>query len=184
MGGLQGVGSSEQFGNWRAGNGFRSNMDVKVEQYNNEINAMRELNVNNTDGTVDVISRPLAKADGMPGSTTGPRHMDIRDKWQMGPDNHLIQTTDTVGGVKNWSTQLTSDAAERMGGRYAVSQEVAVNMAGLDKAISLYDKTFRNMPYNAFDHNSNYAVRSVLYAAGAKNVDQIGYRAPGFPDGP
>ena len=51
-------------------------------------------------------------------------------------------------------TNITTNAAIQQGGRYAVSQEVAVNMAGLDKAISLYSKTFRNMPYNAFDHNS------------------------------
>ncbi len=181
-GGIQGVTTSQQFGNWQAGNGFRSDRDVRIAQYEKEINSMRALNVNNTDGTVDVVSRPLAKADGMPGSTTGPRHMDIRDKWQMGPEKGLIQTTDTAG--KNWGTEYTSNMSEAMGGRYAISQEVAVNMAGLDKAISLYDKTFRNMPYNAFDHNSNYAVRSVLYAAGARNVDQIGYHAPGFPDGP
>ena len=186
-GGLQGVTTSEQFQNWRAGNGFSSNRDVAFQQYEKEIQTMHDLNVNMQDGSVSVVSRPLAKDGGLPGSTTGPRHMSIVEpRWEMGPEGKpgMIRTTNNVGNLGGWGTDFTTTTAMNQGGRSAIYQEVAVNTQALKQATSLYERSFKNLPYDALNHNSNYAVRSVLYAAGATDVGQVGYRAPGFPDGP
>jgi len=60
---------------------------------------------------------------------------------------------------------------------------VDVNFTGLEQAMSLYESTFSSFKYNAFSHNSNYAVNSVIYGGGADVPfpHGIGYRAPGFP---
>ncbi len=190
LGGIGGNGlvKSEQFQNFKAENGFRSNRNVAFAQYEVKIKAMHSLNVNQKNATVERISRPL-------GSTTGPRHNAIlskdlpNGKFEMGPygKDNLIQTTDTVGDLLSWDIHQTTETSLALGGRYIESFQVGVNRQGLAEAINLYNQTFAgNFQYNALNHNSNYAVNSVIYGAGG-NIPRGGQaigRAPGFPDAP
>ena len=106
----------------------------------------------------------------------------------MGPDaNGMIQTSDTIGDLQGWGTYKTTQESLALGGRYVESITVGVNRQGLAEAINLYNQTFAgNFQYNALNHNSNYAVNSVIYGGGG-NVPLGGQavgRAPGFPDAP
>ncbi|MBF0386191.1 MAG: RHS repeat-associated core domain-containing protein, partial [Candidatus Omnitrophica bacterium] len=185
---------SEQFQNLKAGNGFRSNRDVAIAQYEAKIRAMHDLNVNQKDTAAERVSRPLGRSGNRPGSTTGPRHNVLlsRDlangEFEMGPDaNGMIQTSDTIGDLKSWGTYKTTQESLSLGGRYTDSITVEVNRQGLGDAINLYNQTFAgNFQYSALNHNSNYAVNSVIYGAGGDvplGGQAVG-RAPGFPDAP
>lgn len=198
VGGLAGAGIgkgitnaySEQFANYRAGNGFVSNRTAAFNQYEAKIEAMHALNVNKADSSVKIVSRPLGGKNG-PGSLTGPRHNAITSgklpngKWEMGPGaGGIIQTTDTVGNLGGWSTHMTTEQSLALGGRYAIGSDVAVNFQGLQDSINLYNSTIAgNWGYSALNHNSNYAVNSVIYGAGG-TYQGNSYRAPGFPNGP
>jgi hypothetical protein len=185
---------SEQFLNFKAGNGFRSNRSVAFAQYEAKIKTMHSLNVNQKNATVERISRPLGKAGGLPGSTTGPRHNAIlsnslpNGKFEMGPDaNGLIQTTDTIGNLQGWSTNQTTESSLALGGRYVESFQVEVNKQGLIDSINLYEQMIAGkLEYSAVNHNSNYAVNSIIFGAGGdvpRGGQAIG-KAPGFPDAP
>jgi RHS repeat-associated protein len=185
---------SEQFSNLRAGNGFVSDRTAAFNKYEAKIKALHSLNVNQKNATVERISRPLGKDQfGNPGSTTGPRHNAILSKdlpygkFEMGPENRIIQTTNTVSNLQGWGTHQTTESSLALGGRYIESFQVGVNKQGLMDAITLYEQTIAGrFEYNALNHNSNFAVNSVLYGAGA-DIPQGGNavgRAPGFPDLP
>ena len=184
----------QHFKNFRAGDGFRSDKDVALEAYIKKIEALNAQNVNQKNIIVKRISRPLAKNNNNnPGSTTGPHHNAIiskslkHDVWEMGPENGLIQTTNTVGNLNNWGTHGTTQRSLALGGDYIESLQISVNADGLQEAIALYEIMIAgNFEYSAFNHNSNFAVNSVLYGAGGDiplGGNAVG-RAPGFPDAP
>lgn len=180
----------EQFANYRAGNGFESNRNVHFDKFSQEMKIRHDLNVNQKDSTVEVIRRPLGKdLAGDPGSTTGPRHSAIisdqleNGKWEMGPQGGIVQTTNTADNLDNWGTHIATENSLGLGGRYIESFDVQVNMGALQDNIALYEDNFAGkIPYIATNHNSNFAVNSVVYGAGG-DVPEAGW-APGFPDSP
>jgi hypothetical protein len=183
---------SEQFSNFRSGKGFVSNYTAKANEFAVEMKAKYALNANQKDSTVRIIQRPLGRNEaGDPGSTTGPRHRCIiseklsRGKFEMGRygEGGMIHTTDTVDNLSGWGTHLSTEKSLALGGRYIESFDVQVNMAALRGNISLYETTFAGkFSYNAGNHNSNFAVNSVIYGAGG-DIPEAGW-APGFPDKP
>ncbi|MBI5149483.1 MAG: fibronectin type III domain-containing protein [Candidatus Omnitrophica bacterium] len=186
-----GLVNSQQFQNFKAGKGFVSNRTVALNEYNNQTKEWNALNVNKADTTVTVVSRPLGGAKG-PGSLTGPRHNVLisdklpNGKWEMGPygPDRLIQTTDTAENLSGWGTHLATEQSLGLGGRYAVSFDVRVNLEGLQQSINLYNTTIAGQyGYSPTSFNSNYAVNSVIYGAGG-TYQGNSYRAPGFPNGP
>lgn len=182
--------NQQQFANYRAGKGFVSDYTAKANEFAGEMQTRHALNVNQRDTTVGGISRPLAKNKaGDPGSLTGPRHDAIvSDKlsnggWEMGPQDGIIQTTNTADNLSGWGTHITTEKSLGLGGSYARSFDAQVNFNALQENISLYETTFAGkFSYNALNHNSNFAVNSVIYGAGGDVP--VGYRAPGFPTTP
>ncbi|MDD2751564.1 MAG: hypothetical protein PHN59_00325, partial [Candidatus Omnitrophica bacterium] len=105
--------------------------------------------------------------------------------WQLGPDpiTHKITTTNTIDNLSGWGTHMCTEKSLNLGGRYLESFNVGVNSAALQNNIALYESTFAGqLPYVATNHNSNFAVNSVIYGAGG-DVPEAGW-APGFPDKP
>ena len=181
---------SEQFSNFRAGEGFVTNRDLQFQNFAKIMEARHALNVNQQDSTVKVIYRPLGKdLSGNPGSTTGPRHGAIisgdldNGKFEMGPQNHIITTSSSIDNLASWGTSKCTNNSLALGGRYIEPYDVQVNMSALRDNIALYKSTFAGkLPYSATNHNSNFAVNSVIYGAGGDVPE--GSWAPGFPDSP
>jgi hypothetical protein len=184
--------SFEGASNWLSGKGFRTDFGVTIHGYERQIEMIRALCGNVRDAIIDVISRPLSKnLAGDPGSTTGPRHNAIISdmlsygKWEMGanPESHFIETTSTIQNLSKWDTHITTEKSLALGGSYIRSFNVDVNVWGLQEAIGVYETTFvGKVHYNALNHNSNYAVNSVIYGAGGDVP--VGHNTPGFPDNP
>jgi hypothetical protein len=100
------------------------------------------------------------------------------------PESHLIETTNTFQNLSNWDTHITTEKSLALGSSYVKSFNVGVSAWGLKESIGAYEANIvGKVRYNALNHNSNYAVNSVLYGAGANNIP-VGYRSPGFPDSP
>ena len=102
--------------------------------------------------------------------------------WEMGPEGRLIQTSNTVSDLSRWSTHQATAYAISSGAKPLTIQ---VNSGMLSKSAGLFDRTFAGkVNYIASSYNSNYAINSVLYGAGANIKSPLGYggfRAPGFP---
>ncbi len=187
-----GVAKSEQFQNWKAGDGWVSNRDAQFNEYATEMRARYALNANQKDSTVGIVQRPLGKnLANDPGSTTGPRHRAIisdqlkNGKFEMGPDPmaRQITTTNKVDNLSGWGTHNCTEKSLSLGGRYVESFNVDINMSALQENIAFYESTFvGKFSYIATDHNSNFAVNSVIYGAGG-DVPIDGW-TPGFPDMP
>ena len=163
----------EQFSNFRA-------RKSPWSEYSKQIDELYAQNKDNHNASALKVSRPLARADGSPGSLTGPRHdllvLPNGSIKEMGPlDNGNI-------GINPWRTAITSDKALDLGGAYTRNIYADVNLEGLNKAMSIYDKTIvqTQTNYNPVDHNSNYAVDSWIRGGGG-DVPK-GYRDPGFPN--
>ena len=158
--------------NWLGGSGFRTDLGVIYYGYGRQIEMIRALCGNMRDVIVEVISRPLSGNKTDPGSTTGPRHNAIisdilpQGKWEMGPNPespHMIETTNTIQNLAQWGTHITTERSIALGGSYARSFGVAVNSRGINEAIGVYETTIvGKIPYNALNHNSNYAVNLSL----------------------
>jgi len=134
---------------------------------------------------IRVGSRPLGGIMGQ----LGARHRFIQIQglpypesiWEMGPDQQgLIATTRSpigpVGSMRN-----TLDALTKSPHRILWSQPLTVSASGLAKAMAQYGRQWVGRPYNFRDHNSNYAVNTVIYAAGGQIQGDLGF-SPGFPD--
>ena len=123
---------------------------------------------------VKIISRPDAKRNEIiPSNVNGYRRLAIVSNllpygiWEMGPDiNGNIVTTNTVKNLSEWHDHKVTQKCIELGGEYIKEQMVAVNKNGLLKAIKLYEKSFIGLKYSRYNHNENYAVQSVIYAAG------------------
>ena len=95
----------------------------------------------------------------------------------------MINTTNTIDNLADWGTHITTEKSLALGGRYVESFKVQVNGAALQDNIALYESTFAGQySYNALNHNSNFAVNSVIYGAGGDVPE--GIFTPGFPDRP
>jgi RHS repeat-associated protein len=146
--------------------------------YEAGIKRLNALSVKNADKTTAIVgSRPLSEP---PSSTIG-RHRYIRGRagwFEMGPDettglieingeNSLGATAKYVNGYKSQLLEAT----------------VTVSQSGFNKAIDYYNAAWVKIPtqYSWKSYNSNYAVNSVIYGAGANVPENLGY-TPGFPD--
>ncbi|MBI3291696.1 MAG: RHS repeat-associated core domain-containing protein, partial [Elusimicrobia bacterium] len=183
--------NSQQFANFRAGNGFVSNRTLNFRRFEEGMQTRHALNVNQADTPAQLQYRPLSKnRAGDPGSTTGPRHGTIRSdalqrgKWEMGGDRAgQIQTTDTIGNLGAWDTHITTEKSLSLGGRYIESFGTNVNGAALREDAAIYQEMFAGTTtYNATNHNSNFAVNSLVYGSGGDVPE--GVFAPGFPNDP
>lgn len=123
---------------------------------------------------VKIISTPRAKKNEIiPKSANGFRHMAIVSDllphkiWEAGPDaNGKIATTNTIVDLSNWSTYLTTQKCIDLNGIYAQTQYVEVNKKGLLEAIKMYETNWVGQKYSRYSYNENYAVDTVIYAAG------------------
>jgi RHS repeat-associated protein len=161
------------------------NRENIASAYEQQINALRTDSLTRPDKIkVTVGSRYLADKSLNPGSF-GAKHSFIGESnpWEMGPhgSGRLIGTSDTVGDLSNWGTHITTGRAISSGAISSVTVEVSAS--GLKEAMAIYGQAWGGQPYQAGNHNSNYAVRSVIYGAGGDVPDGLGY-APGFPDRP
>ena len=125
---------------------------------------------------VDIISRPLAKKGSVvPQNTGGFHHLAIVSDllpngiWEMGSDESgNIVTTHTVSNLSDWREHKITQQCLKLGGDYIKSQRVCINRSGLLDAIKAYESHWVGQKYSKFSYNENYAVQSVIYAAGGK----------------
>ena len=126
---------------------------------------------------VEVISRPLAKKGSVvPQNTGGFHHLAIVSDllpngiWEMGSDESgNIVTTHTVSNLSDWREHKITQECRELGGDYIKSQRVGINRNGLLDAIKVYESHWVGQKYSKFTYNNeNYAVQSVIYAAGGK----------------
>ncbi len=177
-------------GSMMGGMNHQTSRDITSRRYAQEMKVRHALNVNQKDTNVRMIQRPLSRnMAGDPGSTTGPRHRAViwdilpDGSWEMGPENGLLQTTNSAKNLSGWGTHLATENSLALGGRYIESFNIQVNGAALQENIALYEATFAGkFSYNALSYNSNFAVNSVIYGAGG-DVPFKGW-APGYPDAP
>lgn len=89
--------------------------------------------------------------------------------WEMGPDESgNIVTTHTVSNLADWSEHKITQKCLELGGGYIKSKKAGINRNGLLDAINEYESHWVGQKYSKFSYNENYAVRSVIYAAGGK----------------
>ena len=89
--------------------------------------------------------------------------------WEMGPDESgNIVTTHTVHNRLDWREHKITQKCLELGGDYIKSQKVGINRNELLDAINLYEGHWVGQKYSKFSYNENYAVQSVIYAAGGK----------------
>ena len=154
-----------------------------TQKYEAQIRALRTNSSIKPDKvSVIVGSRYLSDKSLNPG-TFGAKHSFIgtSNPWEMGPFRGNIVTSDTSGNLSDWGTHITTTRAISSGA--ISSTTVQVSASGLREAMDIYGKAWSGLPYNALDHNSNYAVGSVIYGAGGDAPDNLGW-TPGFPDRP
>jgi len=137
-------------------------------------------NVFSTDETnehiwVQIISRPIAKKNELiPRNTKRFRHLVIISDvlphgiWEMGSDEKgMIATTNTVNDLLIWQTHLVTQKCIELGGNYIRSKFVEVNRRGLLDAVKWYEESWvGKFKYSFYSYNENYAVNTVIYAAG------------------
>ncbi|MDO8663129.1 MAG: SpvB/TcaC N-terminal domain-containing protein [Candidatus Omnitrophota bacterium] len=132
---------------------------VQARAYEREVKQMHDLNVKKNDMVkIETGGRPVAG--------TGASHRFISG-FEMGPKQPgggPITTTNTVNDLSSWRTfKNTQDA---FGTRTANTVTTEVSFSGLVDAIDLYNGSWGGSQYSAFSYNSNYAVNTVIYAAG------------------
>ncbi len=150
--------------------------------YNDVINIKEPETANIKDRSeyisVNIISRPQAKKNAIiPQRTKGARHMAIVSNilphgiWEMGPDpNGKIITTNTVQDLPSWHTHMVTQKCIDLGGDYINSESMEIKKQGLIDAIAMYEKHWVGQKYDFSSYNENYAIESVIYAAGG-NLD-------------
>ncbi|MFC1593867.1 hypothetical protein ACFL38_00895 [Candidatus Omnitrophota bacterium] len=128
---------------------------------------------------VEIISRPRAKkGEEIPSNTKGFRHLAIVSEilphgiWEVGPDDMgMITTTNTIGNYTDWNMHIFTQRCIELGGDYIYSQLVEVSKQGLLDAIKMYEDDFSGKhKFSYFSYNDNYAVSSVIYAAGGPKL--------------
>jgi RHS repeat-associated protein len=166
--------------------GFNSRQ-YNIKLYEQKINALRTNCVTRPDKVNKTIgSRYLSKNSSGDLRTSGAKHRFIEktNTWEMGPGpGKKIVTSSTVEDLANWDTNI---ATQKAIAKEAISTSTTnVSASGLGEAMDLYDTYFvkTGMTYNALNHNSNYAVNSVIYGAGGDIPADLGW-TPGFPNKP
>lgn len=124
---------------------------------------------------VQIISRPIAKKNELiPRNIKRFHHLVVisdvlpHGVWEMGPDEKgMIATTNTVNDFLIWQTHLVTQKYIESGGNYIRSKFVEVNKRGLLDAIKWYEESWvGKFKYSFYSYNENYAVNTVIYAAG------------------
>jgi hypothetical protein len=133
---------------------------VKAREYERSARQMRALNVKKNDMVkIETGGRPVG---GTPAS-----HRFISG-WEMGPDGKPITTTNTAKDIANWKTYQHTQSAFNNG--TAKTTFTDISFSGLVDAIELYNSYWAGSEnYNALSYNSNYAVNTVIYAAGGNS---------------
>jgi len=155
-----------------------------IRGYEKELAAYRaEAIKNGVEDTVDLYSRELPWTGNVAKHDALVSEIFENGRWEMGPDiNGIIETTNTVKNPTRWGTHKATSAAIKNGLKPLT---VKVNNEFMVKSARLFNDTFVGQQrYAWFSNNSNYAVNSVLYGAGANISSPLGYggfRAPGFP---
>ena len=97
--------------------------------------------------------------------------------WEMGPGpGGKIFTTNTVKDLSGWATNIETQSGAARG--YTT---VEVSASGLVDAIQWYEQNWvnTNTKYSPISFNSNYAVNTVIYAAGGSVPGGLGWNPPG-----
>ncbi|MBI3617463.1 MAG: hypothetical protein HY210_04500 [Candidatus Omnitrophica bacterium] len=175
---------SQQFQNFKAGDGFVSNRDLKAAKWEEYIATQRALNVKKNDMVkVDIPARYLTEPDAeMSGTMANFRHRAIRGNgigFDMGPDSP-IRGQITIGTPASPTrSYVTTDAyIQGFPGAYR-SATVEVSYSGLVDVITAYQNTWTGQPYNPFSYNSNYAVDTIIYGAGGRVPENLGWTYQG-----
>ena len=111
------------------------------------------------------------------------KHQFLTPLHEMGPDPSVggaIRTTNKVEDLKGWGTyQKTQSSTD------VRTTTVEVSFSGLVESIEMYNSSWvdQNIHYNAFNCNSNYAINTIIYAAGGNVAQGIGY-CPSFSNVP
>lgn len=170
---------SEQFGNYRSGDGFRTNRGVLTYKCEREIAMIKALCPDLKDKNVIYGVRGLAKNKALDPATIGPKHSYTNDgsPWEMGPVKGKIQTSNTAEDLSGWDTNITTQKAIASG--LARETTVQVNSWGWDQSGMTYEKYWVGQPYIATNHNSNYATAMRIYGSNGDVPDDIGW-APQF----
>jgi RHS repeat-associated protein len=97
--------------------------------------------------------------------------------WEMGPGpGGKIYTTNTVKDLSGWATHIETQSGAARG--YTTAE---VSASGLVDAIEWYNQNWvnANTQYSPISFNSNYAVNTVIYAAGGSVPGGLGWTPPG-----
>jgi hypothetical protein len=99
--------------------------------------------------------------------------------FEMGPLDRMIQTSNTVKNLSEWPTYRETQAAIKGGTAQFTTAEVSAS--GLVDAIQWYKQSWvdTNTRYSGGSFNSNYAINTVIYAAGG-NVPNVPGWYPAF----
>lgn len=144
-----------------------------ARKYEQEVKKMHNLNVNKSDKVkISGGARPVGNSIA--------NHKFI-DGFEMGPVTNkggAITTTNTAGSVGKWDTFLNTQDAIGAGTVKPFSAEVS--FSGMVDAIDLYNNYWAgDTTYSPISYNSNYAVNTVIYAAGGSVPGGLGW-APAF----
>jgi RHS repeat-associated protein len=184
VGGLAGIGftKTEQFTNWKAGNGFATDRDVKATQWGKYAKEQRALNINKADKIkIDVVGRYLKDPDSeMSGTMATVRHRGIRGDgigFDMGPVKGRITVATTE--ASNFDTFLrTSEYVSNYSHAVNIST-VEVSGSGLANMIEAYGNVWGGDKYLFYNYNSNYAVNTIIYGAGGQVPENLGWTFQG-----
>jgi len=141
----------------------------RQQAYQAGIKRIHALSVKAKDKTTAIVgSRPLGSADN-PGFF---RHRYIRGqagRFEMGPDERTglieLNAEGSFGRTEDYINNhpnLTLEAS------------VTVSQSGFNNAVNLYKAAWVGTPYEFYNCNSNFAVNSVIYGAGANAPENLG----------
>ncbi|OGX47862.1 MAG: hypothetical protein A2216_01175 [Omnitrophica WOR_2 bacterium RIFOXYA2_FULL_45_12] len=118
----------------------------------------------------DMIKIPVGSR-----SAVGPAGHKFLSDWEMGPGPGGKIYTSTKD-LSKWDTQLSTQKAITSGNVRFTTTEVSAS--GLVEAIAWYEQNWVGQNYSPVSFNSNYAVNTVIYAAGGNIPGGIGFNPP------
>jgi len=118
----------------------------------------------------DMIKIPVGSR-----SAVGPAGHKFLSDWEMGPGPGGKIYTSTKD-LSKWDTQLSTQKAITSGNVRFTTTEVSAS--GLVEAIAWYEQNWVGQNYSPVSFNSNYAVNTVIYAAGGNVPGGIGFNPP------
>ena len=147
----------------------------RQQAYQAGIRRIHSLSINANDKTTAIVgSRPLVKAS----EPETFRHRYIRGqvgRFEIGPDAEtgLIE----INGEGSFSR--TEEYLQSFPSR-VFEQTVVVSQSGFNTSVSLYKAAWVGTKYDWYNCNSNFAVNSVIYGAGANAPENLGLSPVGI----